>query len=245
MRLVQVEADDARALAREPRDARRARYRRRARDERDLALAASPWPPCLHAPGESSDAPTKVDRPTRVDRPTGVRDGAPMDSPATTRPQPRDGADARHRSGRAGRRPLDGPGRQERRRRRRGRGHARRAQHASRWTASSSSARARRTKRRCCSTASRSATARAPQMDIAVDPIDGTTLTSLGRHGAIAVIALSERGTMFDPGPCVYMEKIAAGPAGRRRDRPQRAGEGEPRSGRQGARRARRATSPR
>jgi len=53
----------------------------------------------------------------------------------------------------------------------------------------------------------------APLVDIAVDPIDGTTLTSLGRPGAIAVIAMSERGTMFDPGPCVYMEKIAAGPA--------------------------------
>src|SRR6202795_3578791 len=53
----------------------------------------------------------------------------------------------------------------------------------------------------------------APAMDIAVDPIDGTTLTSLGQPGAIAVIALSERGTMFNPGPCVYMEKIAAGPA--------------------------------
>src|SRR3954454_15818147 len=52
-----------------------------------------------------------------------------------------------------------------------------------------------------------------PLVDIAVDPIDGTTLTSLGRPGAIAVIALSERGTMFNPGPCVYMEKIAAGPA--------------------------------
>jgi fructose-1,6-bisphosphatase II len=52
----------------------------------------------------------------------------------------------------------------------------------------------------------------APQVDIAVDPIDGTTLTSLGRPGAIAVIALSERGTMFDPGPCVYMDKIAVGP---------------------------------
>jgi len=51
------------------------------------------------------------------------------------------------------------------------------------------------------------------RMDIAVDPIDGTTLTSLGRGGAISVIAMSERGTMFDPGPCVYMEKIAAGPA--------------------------------
>ncbi len=53
-----------------------------------------------------------------------------------------------------------------------------------------------------------------PQTDIAVDPIDGTTLTALGRGGAIAVIAVSERGSMFDPGPCVYMEKIAAGPDG-------------------------------
>jgi fructose-1,6-bisphosphatase II len=52
-----------------------------------------------------------------------------------------------------------------------------------------------------------------PSMDIAVDPVDGTTLTSLGQNGAIAVIAMSERGTMFDPGPCVYMDKIAVGPA--------------------------------
>ena len=51
-----------------------------------------------------------------------------------------------------------------------------------------------------------------PHADIAVDPIDGTTLTSLGRPGAISVIAVGERGTMFDPGPCVYMEKIAVGP---------------------------------
>ena len=51
-----------------------------------------------------------------------------------------------------------------------------------------------------------------PQADIAVDPIDGTTPTSLGRGGALAVIAVSERGTMFDPGPCVYMEKLAVGP---------------------------------
>lgn len=49
--------------------------------------------------------------------------------------------------------------------------------------------------------------------DIAVDPIDGTTLTSLGRPNAIAVIAIAERGTMYDPGPCVYMEKIAVGPS--------------------------------
>jgi fructose-1,6-bisphosphatase II len=51
-----------------------------------------------------------------------------------------------------------------------------------------------------------------PETDIAVDPIDGTTLTSLGRGNALSVIAVSERGTMFNPGPCVYMEKIAVGP---------------------------------
>src|SRR5436309_6526532 len=51
-----------------------------------------------------------------------------------------------------------------------------------------------------------------PSADIAVDPIDGTTLTSLGRGNALSVIAMSERGTMFNPGPCVYMEKIAVGP---------------------------------
>jgi fructose-1,6-bisphosphatase II len=52
-----------------------------------------------------------------------------------------------------------------------------------------------------------------PLVDIAVDPIDGTTLTSKGQGGALAVVALAERGTMFNPGPCVYMEKIAAGEA--------------------------------
>jgi len=51
-----------------------------------------------------------------------------------------------------------------------------------------------------------------PLTDIAVDPIDGTSPTSLGRGGALAVIAVSERGTMFNPGPCVYMEKLAVGP---------------------------------
>jgi fructose-1,6-bisphosphatase II len=51
-----------------------------------------------------------------------------------------------------------------------------------------------------------------PRVDIAVDPIDGTTLTAKGRGNALSVIALSERGTMFNPGPCVYMEKIAVGP---------------------------------
>ena len=56
-----------------------------------------------------------------------------------------------------------------------------------------------------------------PEVDIAVDPIDGTTLTSKGRGGAVAVIAVSEKGSMFDPGPCVYMEKIAVGPAAKGR----------------------------
>jgi fructose-1,6-bisphosphatase II len=51
-----------------------------------------------------------------------------------------------------------------------------------------------------------------PATDIAVDPIDGTTLTSLGRNHAISVIALAQRGTMFNPGPCFYMEKVAVGP---------------------------------
>jgi fructose-1,6-bisphosphatase II len=51
-----------------------------------------------------------------------------------------------------------------------------------------------------------------PFTDVAVDPIDGTTLTAYGRANAIAVIAVSERGTMFNPGPCVYMDKIAVGP---------------------------------
>jgi fructose-1,6-bisphosphatase II len=48
-----------------------------------------------------------------------------------------------------------------------------------------------------------------PKVDIAVDPVDGTTLTAKALPDALAVIALAERGTMFDPGPCVYMEKLA------------------------------------
>ncbi len=51
-----------------------------------------------------------------------------------------------------------------------------------------------------------------PLVDIAVDPLEGTRLTALGMPSALSVIALSERGTMFDPGPIVYMEKIAGGP---------------------------------
>src|SRR5271167_678986 len=51
-----------------------------------------------------------------------------------------------------------------------------------------------------------------PQVDIAVDPLEGTTLAAHGMPRALAVIALSARGTMFDPGPCVYMEKMAGAP---------------------------------
>lgn len=51
-----------------------------------------------------------------------------------------------------------------------------------------------------------------PQVDIAVDPIDGTRLLSLGRPGSLSVVALSERGTMYAPGKIVYMDKIAVGP---------------------------------
>ncbi len=51
-----------------------------------------------------------------------------------------------------------------------------------------------------------------PLTDVAVDPIDGTTLTAMGRGNAISVIAVAERGSMFNPGPCFYMDKIAVGP---------------------------------
>ncbi len=51
-----------------------------------------------------------------------------------------------------------------------------------------------------------------PGVDVAVDPIDGTTLTSIGQPNALAVIALAERGTMFFPGAAMYMEKVATGP---------------------------------
>jgi fructose-1,6-bisphosphatase II len=49
-----------------------------------------------------------------------------------------------------------------------------------------------------------------PEVDIAVDPLEGTTLAARGEPRALAVIALANRGTMFDPGPFVYMLKIAA-----------------------------------
>ncbi len=51
-----------------------------------------------------------------------------------------------------------------------------------------------------------------PACDVAVDPIDGTTLTSNGLNGAVSVIALAPRGTMFDPKGAFYMNKIVTGP---------------------------------
>ncbi|QSB15284.1 class II fructose-bisphosphatase [Natronosporangium hydrolyticum] len=51
-----------------------------------------------------------------------------------------------------------------------------------------------------------------PEMDVAVDPIDGTTLMSKGMPNALAVLAVAERGAMFDPSAVFYMEKLAVGP---------------------------------
>ncbi len=51
-----------------------------------------------------------------------------------------------------------------------------------------------------------------PEVDVAVDPLEGTTLTAKGQPNAIATIAAAERGTMFFPGAAVYMDKIACGP---------------------------------
>ena len=50
-----------------------------------------------------------------------------------------------------------------------------------------------------------------PEVDVAVDPIDGTRLVAQGEANALSVVAVAERGSMFNPGPCVYMEKIATG----------------------------------
>jgi fructose-1,6-bisphosphatase II len=51
-----------------------------------------------------------------------------------------------------------------------------------------------------------------PEVDVAVDPLEGTRLTALGIPGAISVIAVAERGTIFFPGAALYMDKIAVGP---------------------------------
>ncbi len=51
-----------------------------------------------------------------------------------------------------------------------------------------------------------------PQMDVAVDPIDGTRPLAFGRTNSLSTVAVAPRGTMFDPGPFVYMNKLAVGP---------------------------------
>src|SRR5690348_11359443 len=51
-----------------------------------------------------------------------------------------------------------------------------------------------------------------PEVDVAVDPLEGTRLTSIGAPNALSVLAVAERGTLFFPGAAVYMEKIATGP---------------------------------
>ena len=51
-----------------------------------------------------------------------------------------------------------------------------------------------------------------PEVDVAVDPLEGTTLAAKGMPNALCVVAISARGSMFDPGPCVYMEKLVGGP---------------------------------
>lgn len=61
----------------------------------------------------------------------------------------------------------------------------------------------------------RMGTGEPPVVDIAVDPIDGTRPFSMGLPNAISTVALAPRGTMFDPGPFMYMDKIAVGPQGR------------------------------
>ena len=51
-----------------------------------------------------------------------------------------------------------------------------------------------------------------PEVDVAVDPIDGTTLTAKGMNNAVAVMAVANRGAMYDPSAVFYMDKIATGP---------------------------------
>jgi fructose-1,6-bisphosphatase II len=56
-------------------------------------------------------------------------------------------------------------------------------------------------------------TAEGPEVDVAVDPIDGTTLCAKGMHNALSVMAVAERGAMFDPSAVFYMDKLVTGPA--------------------------------
>ena len=66
-----------------------------------------------------------------------------------------------------------------------------------------------------------------PEVDVAVNPIDGTRLVAQGQANALSVVAVAGRGAMFNPGPCVYMEKIVAGREAAGADRHHRADRGQ------------------
>src|SRR3954469_7456204 len=51
-----------------------------------------------------------------------------------------------------------------------------------------------------------------PECDVAVDPIDGTSLTSKGQNNAVSVLAVADRGAMYDPSAVFYMDKLVTGP---------------------------------
>ena len=82
-----------------------------------------------------------------------------------------------------------------------------------------------------------------PETDIAVDPVEGTTLTSLGRGNAISVIALSDRGTDVQPGPLRLHGEDRRRPRGGRRGRHPQVAHREPARGGRGARRSTSTTS--
>jgi fructose-1,6-bisphosphatase/sedoheptulose 1,7-bisphosphatase-like protein len=96
------------------------------------------------------------------------------------------------------------------------------------------------TKRRCCTSASASGRGakgarRTPQVDIAVDPLEGTNLCATGAPNAIAVLAASTRGGLLHA-PDLYMEKLVVGPARQAGGQPRSPGQAEPEVHRQSAR---------
>ena len=81
----------------------------------------------------------------------------------------------------------------------------------SRSGARSSSARAKWTRRRCSISARSSATAQGPEVDVAVDPLEGTESVAKGLNNAMSVIAVAQKGHLLHA-PDMYMEKLAVGP---------------------------------
>ena len=129
-----------------------------------------------------------------------------------------------------------GRGDKDRRRPGRRRRDAPDVQHGGARRASSSSARGRRTRRRCSTTASTSAPAARPP---STWPSTRSTARASSRGARPMPCRWSRsprRGTMFDPGPCVYMEKVVSGPIGGKVDRHHRPDRGERAQRRQGAR---------